>query len=143
MDIKKTFVKHCSNRGQSVYQKKAKTGDDPVLGLFGIFDGLLAGAMSRYGSARTSRDNHRIELVLNLVNNLLQIQPLNKYGNTEKSQVAAQLQRELIVVFHEQGTLEFIRNISQNVEARENKLLNLTMLEIMTHLLGGQVSSIS
>ena len=141
MEYKKLFVRHSSHHYALQHKThKAKQGEGMNgTGLLSIFTSLLAEPLSKTGTARTASDHHIIELILQLINNLLSITPINTFGSTEKSQYASQLHRELLIVLQEEMVLDVLVCVGQEVERRENHNYNLLLMEILSRMLRGQV----
>ena len=143
MEYKRLFVKHKTHHYCFQAQKpgaEEKTDNSKKgSGLLSIFASFLDVPLSKTGSERTANDHLIIELVLHLIRNLLSIAPLNTFGSPEKSQYASNLHRELLIVMKEEMVFEVLRVVCQEIERRENQGYNLLVMEIMHHLLRGQV----
>jgi len=143
MEYKRLFVKHATHH--YCFQAKKPGAEEKTdnskkgSGLLSVFASFLDVPLSKTGSERTANDHLIIELVLHLIRNLLSISPLNTFGSPEKSQYASNLHRELLIVMKEEMVFEVLRVVCQDIERRENQGYNLLVMEIMHHVLRGQV----
>lgn len=140
MEYKKMIVEHPSHR--YAFQPKGKNAKsegegEKEGGLLSIFTSLLAEPLSR--TNRSASDHLQIELVLHFVRNLLSIQPMT--WSTEGRRENAKLAGELVVLLDREMMLEVLVCVGQEVEKRENEGYNLLLMEILSYLLKGQVST--
>lgn len=134
------IVEHPSHR--YAFQPKGKNAKsegegEKEGGLLSIFTSLLAEPLSR--TNRSASDHLQIELVLHFVRNLLSIQPMT--WSTEGRRENAKLAGELVVLLDKEMMLEVLVCVGQEVEKRENEGYNLLLMEILSYLLKGQVST--
>jgi len=137
MEYKRLFVRHASHR-YAFQPHGAKGRKKGGTGLFSVFTTLLAEPLSKTGSSRGSQDHLAVELVLHLVRNLLCIAPLNTFGSPAKSQAAAQLHRDLLIILKEENVLDVLVVLGQEIDRRENKGYNMLLMDILGHLLRGE-----
>ncbi|POM77288.1 Timeless domain containing hypothetical protein, partial [Phytophthora palmivora] len=100
-------------------------------GVIPILMTILVDPLSRKGSARTSHDYLKMEIVLTLIRNLLAIPNEDPRFVTSTTSYFSHLQEDLIHTLHEENVYEMILLFAQDIDSKENKEWNLLIMEMV------------